>query len=154
MHVAVNAVHNGGSIPVAYTCSGAGVEPTISWGGVPAFTKSVAVVVVDTDTQKGPFVQWIVTGLPALAGSVPNHGSGVDELDNTGGTHGWAPLCPAAGATNQYRFTVYALDDYVCATGGTGIGSAGCSPPASSQALSQIRDDAIGEGTVVGTFHR
>jgi hypothetical protein len=152
--VTSDAFANNGAIPRANTCNGAGTTPTISWGGVPSGTKSVAVVVDDPDAPNGTFVHWIVTGLAPKAGSVPSHASGVYELDNTAGTRGWTPPCPPAGATHHYRFTVYALRDYVCATGGDDAPAAGCSPPASAAALGQIKDAAIAKGTVVGTYRR
>ena len=152
--VTTNAFANNAAIPRANTCDGPGTTPTISWDAVPAGTKSVAVVVDDPDAPSGTFVHWIVTGLPATAGSVPNHASGVYELDNTAGTRGWTPPCPPAGKVHHYRFTVYALRDYVCATGGDGAPAAGCSPPASPEALQQIRDAAIAKGAVVGTYSR
>ena len=39
------AFENGGSIPRANTCDGAGSPPTIRWTAVPASAKAVAVVV-------------------------------------------------------------------------------------------------------------
>jgi len=142
---------NNGTIPKANTCAGAGTEPTISWSAVPAHTKTVAVVVDDPDSPKGDFLQWLVIGLPAKAGSVPSRAPSVSELDNTGGTRGWSAPCPPAGSTHHYRFSVYALSDYVCADNGDSSNGPGCSPPSSVQALPQIQGTAIARGVLMGT---
>jgi Raf kinase inhibitor-like YbhB/YbcL family protein len=143
---------NNGTIPRANTCDGAGTEPTITWGPVPARAKSVAVVVDDQDGPKGhDFLQWLVIGLPPTAGSVPSHAPGVSELDNTGGTRGWSAPCPTAGTVHHYRFSVYALADYVCADNGDSSNGPDCSAPSSVQALPQISGTAIARGVLVGT---
>lgn len=146
---------NNGALPKAASCDGAGTAPTITWGAVPALTKSVAVVVDDPDAPNGKdYLQWLVVGLPPKSGSVPSRESGVSQLDNTGGTVGWAPLCPPVGSTHHYHFTVYALNDYVCADNGDASNGPGCSPPSSVQALRQISGTAIAKGTRVGTYSR
>lgn len=148
------AFRDNGAIPRANTCDGPGTAPAISWTAVPAATKSVAVVVDDPDAPGGDFLHWLVIGLTPAAGSVPSRAPGVSELDNTGGTRGWTPPCPPAGRTHHYQFSVYALRDYVCADNGDAANGPDCSPPASDQALVQIKDAAIAKGTLVGTYRR
>jgi Raf kinase inhibitor-like YbhB/YbcL family protein len=152
--VTSSAFGNGQRIPSANTCDGTGTAPTIAWGAVPDDTKSVAVVVDDPDAPSGDFLHWLVIGLPPQAGRVPSHAAGVTELDNAAGTKGWTPPCPPAGSTHHYRFTVYALRDYVCADNGDTSNGPDCSPPSSSQALPQIRDAAIAKGVLVGSYTR
>jgi len=148
------AFHDNGAIPRANTCDGPGLPMTISWSAVPTPAKSVAVVVDDPDAPGGDFLHWLVVGLPPRPGSVPTKEAGVSELDNTGGTHGWTPPCPTAGNIHHYHFTVYALNDYVCADDDDATNGPTCSPPASDQALAQIRDEAIAKGVLVGTYRR
>jgi hypothetical protein len=152
--VSSRAFADNGVIPRANTCDGTGNVPTISWTAVPADTKTVAVVVDDPDAPAGDFLHWLVIGLPPKAGSVPSRAAGVSELDNAGGTRGWTPPCPPAGSTHHYRFSVYALRDYVCADAGDASNGPDCSPPASAQALAQIKDAAIAKGVLVGTYRR
>lgn len=152
--VSSRAFTDNGAIPRASTCDGTGTVPTISWTAVPAETKTVAVVVNDPDAPSGDFLHWLVIGLPPKAGSVPSRATGVSELDNTGGTKGWTPPCPPAGSTHHYQFSVYALRDYVCADSGDASNGPDCSPPASAQALAQIKDAAIAKGVLVGTYRR
>ncbi len=79
------AFADGGPIPRANTCDGPGTAPVISWGAVPAHTKTVAVVVDDPGGAKGDFLHWLVIGLAPAAGHVPSRAAGVSELDNAGG---------------------------------------------------------------------
>jgi Raf kinase inhibitor-like YbhB/YbcL family protein len=146
------AFANNAAIPRANSCDGTGTAPTIRWGAIPAAAKTLAVVVDDPDADH--FLHWLVVGLPAAPGSVPSHGAGVSELDNTAGTRGWTPPCPPAGSTHHYRFTVYALNDYVCADNGDASNGPDCSPPSSIQALPQIEGSAIAKGVLVGTYRR
>jgi Raf kinase inhibitor-like YbhB/YbcL family protein len=148
------AFADGAAIPRANTCAGAGTAPTIEWTAVPAATKSVAVVVDDPDATGGTFLHWLVVGLAPRPGHVPSTAAGVNQLDNTGGTQGWTPPCPPAGPAHHYHFTVYALRDYVCADNGDASNGPDCSAPSSVQALSQIREDAIARGVLIGTYHR
>ena len=145
---------NNGAIPRANTCDGTGTPPALLWHRVPAVAKSVAVVVDDPDAPRGPFVHWIVIGLQPRDGSLPASGPDVHQLDNTGGTRGWAPPCPPAGAAHHYRFTVYALRDYVCASDPDSSSGPGCAEPSAAEALNQIRDAAIAKGTLIGTYQR
>jgi Raf kinase inhibitor-like YbhB/YbcL family protein len=154
MKVTSPSFTNGGVIPRVNTCSGTGTPPTISWTGLPAGAKSVAVVVDDPDAPGGAFLHWLVIGLAPKAGSVPNHDAGVNELDNTGGTKGWTPPCPPVGSLHHYRFSVYALRTYICVDNGDSSQGPGCSAPSSVEALPQIQDAAIAKGVLVGTFQR
>jgi Raf kinase inhibitor-like YbhB/YbcL family protein len=146
------AFENNGAIPRADSCDGPGTVPTIRWGAIPPTAKTVAVVVDDPDANH--FLHWLVVGLAAAPGSVPSHAAGVSELDNTGGTRGWTPPCPPPGSTHHYQFTVYALNDYVCADNGDASNGPDCSPPSSIQALPQIQGAAIAKGVLVGTYKR
>ena len=154
MKVTSPAFTNGQPIPRANSCDGTGTPPTINWTGIPARTKTVAVVVDDPDVATAPFLQWLVIGLPPHSGSVPSHAVGVSELDNTAGTRGWTPPCPPAGSMHHYRFTVYALSDYVCADNGDASNGPDCAAPSSVQAIPQIQGTAIAKGVLVGTYKR
>ncbi|HEX5095524.1 MAG TPA: YbhB/YbcL family Raf kinase inhibitor-like protein [Acidimicrobiia bacterium] len=145
---------NNGSLPRGNTCDGAGTPPEIEWRDLPAKTKSVAVVADDPDAGDKPFVHWIVIGLPPVPGSVPSAAKNVHELDNTGGTRGWTAPCPPAGETHHYRFTVYALRDYVCAGDADDIRVQSCSPPGAPSALNLIAANALTKGTMTGTYRR
>lgn len=100
----------GGSIPLDYTCDGAGVSPPLAWGSVPQGTTELALTVTDTDANG--FVHWVLAGLDpnvqALAvGVVPD---GAIQSENDAGTGGWTGPCPPKqSGPHHYVFTLYAL---------------------------------------------
>lgn len=101
----------GGVMPARYTCHGQGESPPIFWSGAPPGTKSIAVVVDDSDAPIAPRVYWIVFDIsPSTTdlqqGAVPPHAS---TAYNSAGTAVYDPPCPGTSAHN-YRFTVYALN--------------------------------------------
>jgi phosphatidylethanolamine-binding protein (PEBP) family uncharacterized protein len=82
------AFADGGTIPVRFTCDGAGAEPPLSWSGEPDRTRAIAVVVHDTDADYDHLIR-------------------VADTD----TLAWRPPCPPPGdAPHHYVFSVFALD--------------------------------------------
>jgi Raf kinase inhibitor-like YbhB/YbcL family protein len=100
--------HDNGIIDAKYTCKGAGVSPAISWSGVPAKTKELAVSLVDLDASN--FVHWVVAGLdPASTGIVEGKvPAGATQAINGFGKAGWNGPCPPDGQ-HTYLLTLYAL---------------------------------------------
>jgi hypothetical protein len=80
-----------GIIDAKYTCKGVGVSPAISWSGVPAKTKELALSLVDLDAND--FVHWVVAGLdPASTGIVEGKvPAGATQAINGFGKAGRAP---------------------------------------------------------------
>jgi hypothetical protein len=64
------AFTEGGSIPVAYSCVGAGTSPPLSWTGVPKRTKQLALIVDDPDAPSGTFTHWVLAGVPKSTTSI------------------------------------------------------------------------------------
>lgn len=101
---------DGDTIPEAYRCAGPEASPEISWTGVPADAKSLALVLVDADAPE--YTHWVVANIdPAtsalLAGSVdPN----AVQATNSAGTIGFSGPCPPEGETHAYSLSLYALD--------------------------------------------
>jgi Raf kinase inhibitor-like YbhB/YbcL family protein len=99
-------------IPVEYTCEGAGTSPPLTWSGVPAGTKSIAIVAEDPDTAKGTFTHWVITGIkPSITaiGAGPSLPDGAVAAKNDKGTVGYTGPCPPTGR-HRYFFRVHALD--------------------------------------------
>ena len=110
----------GGAIPSAHTCEGADRAPALAWSGVPAGTKSFALIVDDPDAPdpKAPqttWVHWVLYDLPATASALPagvtvaTLPAGAREGRNDWGTTGWRGPCPPIGR-HRYVFKLYALD--------------------------------------------
>jgi len=103
------AFAEGGVIPAAHTCAGAGVSPPLAWTGAPAAAELALVV---RDRSAGGFVHWVVTDLdPVLLGfgegGLPE---GAVEAANSSGSVGWTGPCPPAGpGVHEYAFVLHAL---------------------------------------------
>lgn len=110
----------GGSIPSEHTCDGGDVSPSMSWSGVPAATKSLALIVDDPDapdpaTPKMTWVHWVLYNIPAetvgLAGGIgkprlPGETrAGLNDWKKTG----YGGPCPPIGR-HRYFHKLYALD--------------------------------------------
>lgn len=101
---------DGDTVPDAFRCAGPEASPEISWTGVPAEAKSLALVLVDEDAPD--YTHWVVANIdPAtsalLAGSVdPN----AVQAKNSADSIGFSGPCPPEGETHAYSLSLYALD--------------------------------------------
>jgi Raf kinase inhibitor-like YbhB/YbcL family protein len=97
-------------IPKKYTCEGEDHSPPLTFSGVPAQAKSLALIVDDPDAKHGTFDHWIAWNLPpttnvlAEGAFVPRQG-----INGFGQKHYRGP-CPPPGAPHRYFFKLYALD--------------------------------------------
>ena len=109
-----------GEIPAQYTCEGRDVSPPLQWSGVPAGTKSLALIVDDPDAPdpKAPktvWVHWIVYDIPPDAGSIQEAAQritlprGAREGVNDWKRIGYGGPCPPIGR-HRYFHKLYALD--------------------------------------------
>jgi Raf kinase inhibitor-like YbhB/YbcL family protein len=109
------AFPEGGTIPRLYTCDGRDVSPPLSWTGVPAGAKSLALVCDDPDAPRGVWVHWVIFNLPPSANGLPEAvpprkeviGGGVQGM-NDFRKIGYGGPCPPSG-THRYVFKLYAL---------------------------------------------
>jgi Raf kinase inhibitor-like YbhB/YbcL family protein len=109
-----------GTIPAKYTCHGAGVSPPVHWSGAPQDTKTLALVIDDSDAPITPYIYWIVfdigpTTTDIQQGQLP---PGARQADNSAGQAAYDPPCPRNG-DHSYRFTVYALHSALSLPNGT-----------------------------------
>lgn len=102
------AFPDGAPIPVQYTCKGADVAPPLTWSA----PLGAALVVDDQDAPRGPYVHWIVVGIPPGPGSTADAQTpaGGSSLPNSAGRAGYSGPCPPAGTgPHHYRFILYQL---------------------------------------------
>ncbi len=71
-----SAFGEGQEIPPAYTCNGRDISPPLSWSGVPAETKSLALIVDDPDAPdpaapKRIWVHWILYNVRSTSNGLP-----------------------------------------------------------------------------------
>jgi Raf kinase inhibitor-like YbhB/YbcL family protein len=111
-----NAFPNGGTIPEIFSKHGGNQSPALAWTGVPADTRSLALIVDDPDAPKGLFTHWILYGINpkvnALKGHIPAKGTlanGARQGINGFREQGYGGPQPPSG-THRYVFHLYALD--------------------------------------------
>jgi Raf kinase inhibitor-like YbhB/YbcL family protein len=104
----------GGSIPSKFTCDAGRTapNPALAFGGVPAKTQSLVLIMDDPDVPKtmipsGEFVHWLLWDLAPDA-------KGIAEGAGTGGVNGmgrpgYMGPCPP-DKSHRYFFRLYALD--------------------------------------------
>jgi Raf kinase inhibitor-like YbhB/YbcL family protein len=115
-----SAFSQNGEIPAKYTCDGKDVSPPLAWSGLPAGTKSLALIMDDPDAPdpaapKMTWVHWVLynipldaTGLPegVKSGELPK---GTKEGLNDWRRPGYGGPCPPIGR-HRYFHKLYALD--------------------------------------------
>jgi len=118
--ISIDSFDAGGSIPDEYTCKGKNVSPALSWSGVTANTKSLALIMDDPDCAGGTFVHWVLFNIPPekknLSKGIPGNktladGSrhGKTDFDRMG----YGGPCPPPGKPHRYYFRIYALDKII-----------------------------------------
>src|SRR5512135_342817 len=107
-------------IPSLYTCEGRDQSPPLAWSGVPAGTKSLALIVDDPDAPdpaapRRTWVYWVLYNLPPdaaglAAGVLPaNLPAGTREGLNDWQRTGYGGPCPPIGR-HRYVHKLVALD--------------------------------------------
>jgi Raf kinase inhibitor-like YbhB/YbcL family protein len=114
------------TLPERFTCAGKHLtSPPLTWAGTPAGTKSIALVVDDSDAPITPYVYWVAFDIgpgtsALLEGQLP---PGARQAKGTAGYARYDPPCPGPGG-HSYRFTVYALNTVLNLPNGTSLQSA------------------------------
>ncbi len=148
LHVESPAFGANGSIPVQYTADGGNTAPELTWGPVPAGTKSIAIMVEDPDVPDpahavSTFAHLIVTGLsPETRSLNPNDDlpAGAAFGSNDRGLRGWFGPRPPVGR-HRYFFKVFALDTELAAPGIRRL-----------DLLGAIKGHVLAQGELIGTY--
>ena len=141
-----------GEIPNKYTCEGDEVSPALSWSGVPAGTKSLALIVDDPDAPdpKAPkmtWVHWVLYNIPpsatGLAEAVKPNAlpAGTQQGTNDWKRTGYGGPCPPIGR-HRYFHKLYALDTEL-----QGLGT-----PNKAQLEKAMEGHVLGKAELVGTY--
>jgi Raf kinase inhibitor-like YbhB/YbcL family protein len=102
----------GGKVPLANSAYGGNVSPAISWSGLPAGSRAIALIVEDPDAAGAqPFVHWLAWNVNPAVGTFPEKsGAAVRQGRNGHGSSDyWGPH-PPAGPAHHYHFELFALD--------------------------------------------
>jgi Raf kinase inhibitor-like YbhB/YbcL family protein len=121
VQVSSDGFRGGETIPVEYSCRGAGISPHLKWSSSQATAKSYSLTMLDWDAPSPSLplfavVHWVTYNIPADVTELPKQVS-VAYLQahkilvaaNIAGAAQYAPPCPPLG-THAYQFRVYALD--------------------------------------------
>ncbi len=132
-------------IPRKYGCSGTNTSPPLSFAGVPAPAKTLALIVEDPDAPGGLFTHWVVWNIPPTATTVAEGQppAGGTEGKSSYGTSGWGPPCPPNGE-HRYVFNFFALD------------AALSLPPSAGreELLNAMKGHALAQAQLTGRYRR
>ena len=142
---------SGSAIPADNSCSGANTSPPLAWSGMPAGTKSFALVVQDPDAPHGVFTHWIAFDIPASASSLPagvphtnEIAGGGEQGMNSAAKIGYMGPCPPPGKVHHYHFTLYALNSTINLPKGASLRAV----------QAAMESHVIGSAKLVGTFSK
>ncbi len=141
-------------IPRQYTCDGKDVSPPLEWSGLPADTKSLALIVDDPDAPdpaapRMTWVHWVLYNIPPAATGLPQ---GVGSRDLPEGTKeglndwkrtGYGGPCPPIGR-HRYFHKLYALDTVLPDMG----------TPTKAKLEMAMEGHILEEAELVGTYQR
>ena len=121
MQLSSSAFAHNADIPRLHTCEGDDQSPPLAWSGVPAGTKSLALIVDDPDAPdpaapKMTWVHWVLYNLPPDIRGLEAGQSRASELPpgtreglNDWQRTGYGGPCPPIGR-HRYVHKLYALD--------------------------------------------
>jgi Raf kinase inhibitor-like YbhB/YbcL family protein len=105
----------GGTIPKKYTCLGENLSPSLEFASPPAGTKSIAIVMDDSDSPFG-FVHWLVYNIPGQVHTISEGASsqkalpvGAAEGLGSADSSSYMGPCPPGSKPHRYVIRVYAL---------------------------------------------
>jgi Raf kinase inhibitor-like YbhB/YbcL family protein len=96
-----------------FGCDGANIAPALKWSDAPPGTKSFVLTLYDKDAPTGiGFMHWVVVNIPAnqseISASTPLAPAALQTRSDIG-VPGFLGVCPPAGETHTYVFTLSAL---------------------------------------------
>lgn len=118
MSISSSVFSDNGSIPKLYTCEGKDISPPLTWNGMPAGARSLALIVDDPDAPdpaapRMTWVHWVLYNLPVSSTGLPEAlqqmpAGTLDGLNDWQRT-GYGGPCPPIGR-HRYFHKLYALD--------------------------------------------
>lgn len=152
--ISSTAFAQNGNIPSRYTCEGEDISPQLSWSGVPAGSRSLALIVDDPDAPdpaapKMTWVHWVLYNIPpenqgigeaTTSSSLPTGTlQGINDWKRTG----YGGPCPPIGR-HRYFFKLYALDSPL----------PDLNRPTKAQLEQAMRGHILGQAELIGTYQK
>jgi Raf kinase inhibitor-like YbhB/YbcL family protein len=141
-----------GAIPARPTCEGDDVAPALTWSGLPAGTRSLALIVDDPDAPdpaapRMTWVHWVLYDLAPTLSGLPEGGrpafAGAHDGLNDWKRTGWGGPCPPIGR-HRYFFKLYALD--------TALGD--LRQPTKAALERAIKGHVLAHAELIGTYEK
>ncbi len=149
--VVTTSFSKGSRVPSKYTCVGEDISPPVKIGNIPMNARSLAVIMVDPDAPRGPFIHWVLYNLRPEINEVPENIPKVVKVDNLGYQAindfrrvGYGGPCPPPGSTHRYVIIVVALSTAPSIK----------APITGEEFLSIIKGKVIAYGFTYGVFSR
>lgn len=135
-----------GVFPAKYTCDGLDISPPLDVFGVPAATKELALLLIDTSANE--FVHWIVFGIPNDVIIIREDELPPDAIQatNSYGFSRYNGPCPPPGPPHHYDFELYALSVKLSQSLPPGVSR--------SRAMTAILATAIARTDLAATYQR
>ncbi len=115
------AFAEGEAIPLQFSCDGDDLSPELAWGGIPAGTASLVLIMDDPDAPVGTWDHWILFDIPADLSGLAQGGTAGTDGNNSWNRTGYGGPCPPSG-THRYFFKLYAVDIMLDLPAGTAKG--------------------------------
>jgi phosphatidylethanolamine-binding protein (PEBP) family uncharacterized protein len=143
--VTSSAIGPDGSLPLEFTCDGAGVSPPVEWQAGPPGTKSYAISLWhEAPDQVKSY--WVVYGIPEKSTQLAQNSRTVGTMGlNDKNRAEYDPMCSKGPGVKTYHITVYALSAVPTLR-----------PHAATRdaLLDAIKDITLAEGTLTYTYER
>lgn len=148
------AFEHGAEIPTDYTCEGKDISPPLVWQGVPAGTRSLALIIDDPDAPdpaapKMTWVHWVLYNLPPETTGLPIETTakdlppatkeGINDFKRTR----YGGPCPPIGR-HRYFHKLYALDTLL----------EGLDTPTKQQLEAAMRGHILAQADLMGTYQK
>jgi Raf kinase inhibitor-like YbhB/YbcL family protein len=152
MTITSGAFAHNGAIPKQYTCEGKDISPPLTWSGVPASARSLALIVDDPDAPdpaapRMTWVHWVVYNLPAtsagLAEAAKSLPAGALEGLNDWQRTGYGGPCPPIGR-HRYFHKLYALDTVL----------PDLKKPTKAKLEQAMKGHIVAEAQLIGTYQK
>lgn len=142
LKVESKAFSNNAPIPPKHTCLGSNINPELTIDGIPEGTKSLALIMDDSDAPNGIFDHWVMWNIPIKDRIEENSAPGIQGKNGENKNNYTGP-CPSSG-THHYYFRIYALDIKLDLPASTD----------KNELLKAIDGHILGLGELIGTFKK